>query len=133
MPMLPHHPPPFFLGLDASTQALKASLLSANLDVHAEAAVNFDADLPQLRTRGGVLKGPEGSGEVYAPVQVLGLAMDLLMERIKEAGWDLGTVRGVCAAGQVSVCASITRVQSGGIWMGAGGDLFGRRKLHSIG
>ena len=48
------HPEPHFLGLDASTQALKASLLSDNLDVLHEAAVNFDADLPQLGTKGGV-------------------------------------------------------------------------------
>lgn len=107
------HPQPHFLGLDASTQALKASLLSANLDVLAEAAVNFDADLPQLGTKGGVLKGPEGSGEVYAPVEVLGLAIDLLMQRIKGLGWDLSAVRGVAAAGQVRPFYNDQLIQAG--------------------
>lgn len=94
---------PLFLGLDASTQALKASLLSADLDVVSEAAVNFDADLPELRTRGGVQMGPKGSGEVFSPVESLSLAMDLLMERIKEKKWDTGRIRGVSAAGQVCI------------------------------
>jgi xylulokinase len=91
---------PTFLGLDASTQSLKASLLSSDLDVLRELAVNFDADLPHYRTRGGVLHGPEGSGEVFSPVMMVVEAMDLLFERIKADGWDLTTVRGAAAAGQ---------------------------------
>lgn len=94
---------PLFLGLDASTQALKASLLSSDLDVIAEVAVNFDVDLPGLKTRGGVQMGPKGSGEVYSPVESLSQAMDLLMERIKEKKWEVGRIRGVSAAGQVSL------------------------------
>jgi xylulokinase len=96
---------PQFLGLDASTQALKASLLSSNLDVLNEIAVNFDADLPHYNTRGGVLHGPQGSGEVFSPVMMVVEAMDLLFERIKEAGWDLSQIRGAAAAGQVSPCS----------------------------
>jgi xylulokinase len=96
---------PYFLGLDASTQSLKASLLSADLDVIKELAVNFDADLPKYQTKGGVLVGPEGSGEVFSPVMMVVEAMDLLFERIKTAGWDLEKVRGVAAAGQVSLYA----------------------------
>lgn len=91
-----------FLGLDASTQGLKASLLSSTLDVIAELAVNFDTDLPKYGTKGGVLYGAKGSGEVYSPVMMIVEAMDVLFERIKRAGWDLGRVRGTAAAGQVS-------------------------------
>jgi xylulokinase len=92
---------PYFLGLDASTQSLKASLLSADLDVIRELAVNFDADLPQYHTRGGVLHGAERSGEVFSPVMIIVEAMDLLFERIKKAGWEVDQVRGIAAAGQV--------------------------------
>jgi hypothetical protein len=92
-----------FLGLDASTQALKASLLSSTLDVLSEIEVRFDRDLPQYGTRGGVLYGPEGSGEVFSPVMILVEAMDLLMDKIKGAGWDVAAIRGVSAAGQVRV------------------------------
>jgi len=94
-----------FLGLDCSTQALKASLLSSTLDVISELAVNFDADLTSYGTTGGVLHGPEGTGEVYSPVMLIVEAMDLLFERIQKAGWDVGKIRGIAAAGQVGVSA----------------------------
>ena len=90
-----------FLGLDSSTQSLKASLLSSKLDIISELAVNFDADLPSYKTKGGVLHGPDGSGEVFSPVMMIVEAVDVLFERIKKAGWDLGSVRGVASAGQV--------------------------------
>ena len=93
---------PLFLGLDASTQSLKASLLTSRLDVQSELAVNFDADLARYGTKGGVLYGPTNSNEVFSPVMMVVEAMDLLFERIKAAGWDLGDVRGVAGSGQVS-------------------------------
>ncbi len=91
-----------FLGLDASTQAIKASLLSSTLNVISEVAVNFDADLPKYGTSGGVLHGEKGVGEVYSPVMMIVEAMDILCEKIKKAGWDTKKIRGVSAAGQVS-------------------------------
>lgn len=91
---------PLFLGLDSSTQALKASLLSPTLEVVAELEVRFDSDLSHFGTKGGVLHGPQGSGEVFSPVLQPVEAIDLLFERIKAAGWDVGRVRGVAAAGQ---------------------------------
>lgn len=94
-------PQPLFLGLDASTQSLKASLLSSTLDVISELSVHFDSDLPQYGTKGGVLSGPEGSGEVYSPVIMVVQAMDMLFDKIKKAGWKVEDVRGVAAAGQV--------------------------------
>ena len=91
---------PMFLGLDASTQALKASLLTSTLDVRKEVAVNFDADLPHYKTKGGVHHGPDG--QVHSPVEMVIEAFDLLFGKMKEQGWPLGDVMGVAAAGQVS-------------------------------
>lgn len=96
-----------FLGLDASTQAVKASLLSSTLDIVSEIAVNFDSDLPHYKTNGGVLHGPKGSGEVFSPVMLIVEAMDLLFERIQKAGWDVSRIRGISAAGQVSLTARL--------------------------
>ena len=96
-----------FLGLDASTQALKASLLSSTLDVISELAVNFDADLPTYGTSGGVLHGPEGSGEVFSPVLMVVEAFDVLFDRIKAANWPVNRIRGVAAAGQVSLARPV--------------------------
>jgi sugar (pentulose or hexulose) kinase len=90
-----------FLGLDGSTQALKASLLTSTLDVRREVAVNFDADLPHYKTRGGVHHGPDG--QVHSPVEMVIEAFDLLFSRMKEQGWPLEDVMGVAAAGQVSL------------------------------
>jgi xylulokinase len=91
---------PLFLGVDASTQALKASLLDADLGVKAELEVRFDRDLPHHGTRGGTLLGPEGSGIVYSPVMIVVEAIDMLFDRIKQAGWPVERIRGVSAAGQ---------------------------------
>lgn len=104
---------PMFLGLDASTQALKASLLTSTLDVRKELAVNFDADLPHYKTKGGVHHGP--NGQVHSPVEMAIEAFDVLFGRMKEAGWPLDQISGVAAAGQVSLAPSsleIREVQS---------------------
>lgn len=91
---------PLFLGLDASTQALKASLLRSDLGVEAEAEVRFDRDLSHHGTKGGTLLGEKGSGIVYSPVMIVVEALDLLMERVKQAQWPLDRIRGISAAGQ---------------------------------
>lgn len=90
-----------FLGLDSSTQALKASLLDSDLRVLHEVEVRFDADLSHFNTKGGVLYGPEGSGEVFSPVMQPVEALDLLMERIKAAKWPVERIKAASAAGQV--------------------------------
>lgn len=92
-----------FMGVDASTQAVKASLLDADLSVKSEVEVRFDRDLPQYGTSGGTLLGPSGSGIVYSPVMLVVQAMDLLFDRVKIAQWPVDRIRGVSAAGQVGI------------------------------
>ena len=46
----------YFVGLDLSTQALKASLLDASLRGVDEVSVRFDVDVPEFGTSGGVLR-----------------------------------------------------------------------------
>jgi xylulokinase len=91
---------PLFLGLDSSTQALKASLLEYDLSVLSEIEVRFDCDLSHFGTKGGTLHGPPDSGIVYSPVMIVVEAMDLLFERIKAAQWPVHEIRGISAAGQ---------------------------------
>jgi len=97
----PHYHPSFSASMPRLS--LKTSLLSNDPSVLSEMAVNFDADLPQYQTKGGVRYGPEGSGEVLSPVLMVVEALDLLFERITEANWKVGNVRGIFAAGQVSL------------------------------
>ena len=56
-----------FLGLDVSTQGLKACFLDAKCKVVAEAGINFDKDLPHFKTSGGAIVDAQNSTVVGAP------------------------------------------------------------------
>ncbi|KAN0062786.1 hypothetical protein ACQY0O_004982 [Thecaphora frezii] len=95
-------PQPLFLGLDLSTQALKASLLDSSLSVLSELEVRFDLDLSHYGTKGGVLPPSPADleGSVAAPVAMYVEAIDLLAQRINQAHWPVGSIAGISAAGQ---------------------------------
>jgi len=90
---------PLFLGLDSSTQSLKACAIDADLNVTAEFTVNFDADLPQYKTQGGVHRGPDGLS-VTSPPQLWVAALDLLLQRMKEARFPFASVVAISGSGQ---------------------------------
>ncbi|KAL8278261.1 hypothetical protein RQP46_009293 [Phenoliferia psychrophenolica] len=69
-----------FLGLDLSTQALKASFTDERLKVVAEFSLRFDEDLPHFGTTSGV--HVQGGGVVESPVAMWLEAVDLLFSRI---------------------------------------------------
>jgi xylulokinase len=91
---------PLFLGLDLSTQQLKAIIITEDTSVVHESAVNFTKDLPQYGTTHGVILGP-GPGEVTSPVAMWVHALDLLMERVRVSGVDTSRVVAISGAGQV--------------------------------
>lgn len=95
-----HAPSPLFLGLDLSTQGLKAILITEDSNVVHESAVHFDRDLPHYGTTNGAIRGPE-PGEVTSPVRMWLEAFDLLMDRMKTAGVDFGRILGISGDGQV--------------------------------
>ncbi len=94
---------PLFLGLDLSTQQLKAVLIQDDCSIVHESAVHFDRDLPQYGTVNGAIKGPDG--EVTSPVAMWLDALDLLMARMKQAGVDFASIAAISGAGQV--CRSL--------------------------
>lgn len=102
---------PLFLGLDLSTQGLKAVLIDEEgAPVH-ESAVNFDRDLPSYGTTNGAIRGPD-AGEVTSPVCMWLDAYDLIMERMRTAGVDFSRIVGVSGDGQVThISLSIARFQ----------------------
>ena len=61
--------------------------------------VQFDTDLPEFRTHGGVNAGP-GPGRVTSPTLMWVKALDLLMDKIKVTGVDLGSVVAISGSGQ---------------------------------
>ena len=91
---------PLFLGLDLSTQQLKAILLDQDLSIVHESSVHFDRDLPHYGTVNGAIRGPS-SGEVTSPVEMWLEAIDLLFQRLKTDQVDFGTISAISGAGQV--------------------------------
>jgi len=91
---------PLFLGLDLSTQQLKAVIMAEDANVIHESAVNFAKDLPQYGTTNGVIIGPR-PGEVTSPVAMWVHALDLLVERAQASGVDTSRVVAISGACQV--------------------------------
>ncbi|KZV74500.1 actin-like ATPase domain-containing protein [Peniophora sp. CONT] len=92
-------PDALFLGLDLSTQQLKAIVLDEDAALVHESAVNFDRDLPHYGTMKGAVVGP-AEGEVTSPVAMFLEAMDLLLARMRDAGVDFARIAAVSGAGQ---------------------------------
>ncbi|EKM81688.1 hypothetical protein AGABI1DRAFT_118780 [Agaricus bisporus var. burnettii JB137-S8] len=91
---------PLYLGLDLSTQQLKAILINDDLEVQHEIAVHFDRDLGETYgVTNGAVQGPD-EGEVTSPVAMWVEAIDLLMQRLKHAGVDLGSISAISGDGQ---------------------------------
>lgn len=90
---------PLFLGLDLSTQQLKAVLVQEDCSIVHESSVHFDNDLPQHGTTNGAIKGLDG--EVTSPVVMWLDALDLLMDRMRKAGVDFASIAAISGAGQV--------------------------------
>ena len=90
---------PLFLGFDLSTQQLKALAIDSDLNVATEASVQFDNDLPEFKTQGGVHK-QEDSLTVTAPTLLWVKALDLVLQRLKEKGLEFRSVACVSGTGQ---------------------------------
>ncbi len=93
------HKSQLFLGLDASTQGLKAIALDADCAPVFECALNFDADLPSYKTRGGAHRHSDGL-TVTSPPLMWVEALDLLLGRMQQAGLPLERVVAVSGSGQ---------------------------------
>ncbi|KAK4507625.1 hypothetical protein PRZ48_001360 [Zasmidium cellare] len=89
---------PLYMGFDLSTQQLKGIVVDSNLKLIHEAKVDFDADLKKYGIEKGVLTNPS-EGEVFAPPAMWLEAVDLVLDRLKEAGLDFGRVQGISGAG----------------------------------
>ncbi|KAK3719457.1 hypothetical protein LTR37_004315 [Vermiconidia calcicola] len=89
---------PLYMGFDLSTQQLKAIVVDSNLKLTQEAKVDFDADLGKYGIEKGVITNP-AEGEVFAPPAMWLDAVNLVLDRLAEAGVDFGQVMGLSGAG----------------------------------
>lgn len=91
---------PLYLGLDSSTQGLKALLIDPEQGaIAARASVNYEADLPQFGCPGGVLPNPDPLVCHSDPLMWLA-ALDLVLARLQTQGAPLGEVAGIGGSGQ---------------------------------
>ncbi|KAF9931569.1 hypothetical protein BGZ67_005236 [Mortierella alpina] len=109
-------PSPLFLGLDLSTQQLKAIALETDTEsndhsavkTHSSFAVHFDSDLPHYHTQGGVTVQPqrddatdlEERGVATTPVLMWVEALQHLFDKMKLAKFPFDRVRAISGAAQ---------------------------------
>ncbi|XP_015120128.1 xylulose kinase [Diachasma alloeum] len=91
---------PTYVGLDLSTQQLKAVVVDEQLKVLDEAYVQFDNDLPEFRTYGGVIHRKQSPSVVQAPCLMWVKALDMLLDKLRVCGVDFARVRGISGCGQ---------------------------------
>ena len=90
----------FFLGLDSSTQSLSAVVidLDANKVVY-EKSLNFDAALPQFKTKNGVLPNRDPLVKHSSPL-LWAAALDLLFAQMKKDKVALNKIIAIGGCGQ---------------------------------
>ncbi|CAL8313047.1 unnamed protein product [Merluccius merluccius] len=91
--------PCLYLGFDFSTQQLKVIAIDATLTVVYQNNVHFDSELPEFRTHGGVHIHADML-TVTSPVLMWIQAVDLLLDKMKKAGFDFSLVKAMCGSGQ---------------------------------
>lgn len=95
---LPHDS--FFLGLDSSTQSLKATVLDSNLNIVGSELVRFDSDLPHYKTKDGVYRDPSINGRIVSPTLMWVEALDLILSKLSDSNFDLRKIAAVSGSGQ---------------------------------
>ena len=79
---------------------VKGIIVNDQLKVLQEASVQFDNDLPEYRTHGGVNVRGDGV-TVTAPTIMWVKALDMLMDRLRVAGADFSSIKALSGTGQL--------------------------------
>jgi len=89
-----------FLGLDSSTQSLSAVVIDHDRrKVVYDQSLNFDATLPQYRTKNGVLPNADPLVK-HSPPLLWAEALDFLFAEMKKDGVALGQILAISGSGQ---------------------------------
>jgi len=89
-----------YLGFDSSTQGVKAVLIDATQGkIVCAKTVNYGQDLPSYLCPGGVLENPDPLVKHADPLLWLA-ALDLVLQRLQDAGAPLAQVAAIGGAGQ---------------------------------
>ena len=93
-----------YLGLDLSTQGLKAIVINSDLQIIFETSVTFDKDFPEFGTEGGALID---GVFVTAPSLMFVKALDRIMEQLGASAVNLSDIKSISGSGQ----------QHGSVWL----------------
>ncbi|CAE6463276.1 unnamed protein product [Rhizoctonia solani] len=103
-----------YLGFELATELMRATVVDEGLDVVYSAAVEFDTDLAEFQTRGGLFTAP---GDVCTTsVEMWLKALDILLSKLK-TGVDLGRIRAVggCAQHAAVWCTAAAKSHISGL------------------
>lgn len=89
-----------YLGVDLSTQTLKAGVVNDKLELLIEERISFETELPEFGTQGGAVIDSSDPRHVTAPALMWVKAFDMLMAKLITAGVDLAKVAAVSGSGQ---------------------------------
>uniref|UniRef100_A0A8C1W972 Xylulose kinase n=1 Tax=Cyprinus carpio TaxID=7962 RepID=A0A8C1W972_CYPCA len=78
---------------------LKVIAVDGNLEVIVQSSVQFDSELPEFRTRGGV-HIHDDKLTVTSPALMFVKALDVLLEKMRNAGFDFSRVKAISGSGQ---------------------------------
>ena len=87
-----------YLGIDLSTQSCKATLIDSTLTVVNSVTVNFEDDLPQYHTNGGILIY-EG-GVVVSPTLMWVESIDLVLLKLSQLNIPMERIQSIGVSGQ---------------------------------
>jgi len=89
-----------FLGLDSSTQGLKAEIIDIDAGTVIDSAgVNFGKDLPEFKCPNGYLENPDPLVKHADPL-MWAAALDLVLSRLQERNAPLDKIAGISGSGQ---------------------------------
>lgn len=87
----------YYLGFDLSTQQLKCLAIDSKLNIHHTETVEFEKDLPQYETTKGVYINGD---TIDSPVAMWLDALDLVLQKYKNSGFDLSKVKALSGSCQ---------------------------------
>merc|ERR1719265_1537246 len=85
-----------YLGIDCSTQGMKAIVMTERMETKFSTHINFDDDL-DYQTEHGIWKQ---NGEILAPTVMFCAALDLTFSKLKEQGCPFQKLLAVSCSGQ---------------------------------
>ncbi|TFK37723.1 hypothetical protein BDQ12DRAFT_607042 [Crucibulum laeve] len=97
MPAPPKAGPALFLGIELATDQLRASIVDESLELVGVESVDFDTELSEYQTQGGIFTTP---GDAYTtPVEMWIKGLDALFEKLAR-NYDLTRVKSIGGAAQ---------------------------------